>query len=358
MRDILSDVDSWQRQGVAIALATVIQTWGSSPRNIGSKMALTLDGRITGSVSGGCVENAVVEAGVESIKTKRPQLLHFGVADESAWEVGLACGGSIDIFVNPLDTEYFQSLHPTWANESQAVNVTVIHGSDEILGREMLIFENGDVKGSIGNEWYDAVLKTGKETLAQGISRRVMFNDTVEIFLEVILPPPTLIIVGGVHIAIPLTSLAKTLGYRTILVDPRQAWGNTERFPHVDKLIQAWPEEAFGQIKINRSTAIIMLTHDPKLDDPALKIALLSSAFYVGALGGKTTHAKRSKRLLNDGMSESQLSCLHAPIGLDIGAQSPEEIALAIMAEVVTAHRKQNQLSAEKAAHAVSNPTR
>jgi len=358
MRDILSDVDGWQREGAAIALATVIQTWGSSPRKIGSKMALTLDGRITGSVSGGCVENAVVEAGVESLKTKRPQLLHFGVADETAWEVGLACGGSIDIFVNPLDTEYFQSLHPAWANESQAVNVTVIHGSDEILGREMLIFENGDVKGSIGNEWNDAVLKTGKETLAQGISRRVMLNDTVEIFLEVILPPPTLIIVGGVHIAIPLTSLAKTLGYRTILVDPRKAWSNQERFPHVDQLIQAWPEDAFGQIKINRSTAIIMLTHDPKLDDPALKIALPSSAFYVGALGSKTTHARRRERLLKDDITESQLSRLHAPIGLDIGAQSPEEIALAIMAEVVTAHRKQDQLSAEKEAHAVSHPLR
>ena len=293
MRDILSDVDCWQREGAAIALATVIQTWGSSPRKIGSKMALTLDGRITGSVSGGCVENAVFEAGVESLKTKQPQLLHFGVADETAWEVGLACGGSIDIFVNPLDKEYFQSLHSTLANESQAVHVTVIHGSDEILGREMLIFENGDVKGLIGNEWNDAVLKFGKETLALGISRRVMLNDTVEVFLEAILPPPTLIIVGGVHIAIPLTSLAKTLVYLTILVDPRKAWGNTERFPHVDKLIQAWPEEAFGQIKINRSTAIAMLTHDPKLDDPALKIALLSSAFYVGAMGGKTTHAKR-----------------------------------------------------------------
>ncbi|MDO8752943.1 MAG: XdhC family protein, partial [Anaerolineales bacterium] len=355
MRDILSDVDRWQRDGEAIALATVIQTWGSSPRKVGSKMALTLDGKITGSVSGGCVENAVFEAGVESLKTKRPELLHFGVADETAWEVGLACGGSLDIFVNPFDMEIFQSLHSTWTNESQAVHVTVIRGSDEILGREMLILDNGDVRGSIGNEWNEAVLKICKEILAQGISRRVMLNDTVEVFLEAILPPPTLIIVGGVHIAIPLTSLAKMLGYRTILIDPRKAWGNQERFPHVDQLIQTWPEEAFGQIKINRSTAIAMLTHDPKLDDPALKISLSSSAFYVGALGSKTTHAKRRARLLNDGMSESQLSRLHAPIGLDIGAQSPEEIALAIMAEVVTAHRKQNQLSAEKEARPISN---
>lgn len=358
MRDILSDVDHWQKEGVSIALATVIQTWGSSPRKVGSKMALTLDGRITGSVSGGCVENAVFEAGVKSLKSKQPQLLHFGITDETAWEVGLACGGSIDIFLNPLNTEIFQSLYSILMNELQAVHVTVICGSDEILGREMLILENEDARGSIGNQWNDAVLKTGKEMLARGIAHRVMLDDTIEIFLERILPPPTLIIVGGVHIAIPLTSIAKTLGYRTILIDPRKVWGNEERFPHVDQLIQAWPEEAFGQIKINRSTAITMLTHDPKLDDPALKIALSGPAFYVGALGSRTTHAKRRKRLLNDGMSESQLSRLRAPIGLDIGAQSPEEIALAIMAEVVEAHRKQDQLSAEKEAHAVSHPPR
>jgi len=148
-----------------------------------------------------------------------------------------------------------------------------------------------------------------------------------------------LIIVGGVHIAMTLVSLAKTLNYRTIVIDPRKAWGSRERFPNVDRLIQAWPEEAFGQIQINRSTAIAMLTHDPKLDDPALKIALSSSAFYVGALGSKTTNAKRRERLLIDGINESQLARLHAPIGLDIRAQSPEEIALAIMAEVVNAHR-------------------
>ena len=141
-----------------------------------------------------------------------------------------------------------------------------------------------------------------------------MCVEQFEVFLEAILPPPTLIIVGGVHIAVSLTSLAKTLGYRTILVDPRKAWGNEERFPHVDQLIQAWPEDAFGQIRINRSTAIAMLTHDPKLDDPALKFALSSSAFYVGALGSKTTHATRRARLLNDGLSESQLSVCTRPL--------------------------------------------
>lgn len=340
MRDILADVEKWMKEGESIALATVIQTWGSSPRRVGSKMALTLSGKISGSVSGGCVENAVVEAGIQVLKTKQPQLLHFGIADETAWEVGLACGGSIDIIVNPLDPELFIHLHSILTNESQAVHVTVIRASNEIFGREMLILEN-EVKGSIGNEWDAKVLNLAMETLAQGISRRVMLSDDVEIFMEVILPSPTLIAVGGVHIAVALVSLAKTLGYRTIVIDPRKAWGNNERFPHADQLIQAWIDEAFGQIQITRSTAIAMLTHDPKLDDPALKIALNSQAFYIGALGSKTTNAKRHERLLNDGMSELQLSRLHAPIGLDIGATTPEEIALAIMSEVVNAYRKQ-----------------
>ncbi|HKJ37684.1 MAG TPA: XdhC family protein [Anaerolineales bacterium] len=353
MRDILTNLIQWRDQGQSVALATVVQTWGSSPRKVASKMALTNDGRIIGSVSGGCVENAVVEAGLESLQTGKAQLLHFGVADETAWEVGLACGGSIDIFVKPLDMDFFEEVRAVLEDERSAVTVTVVRGPDELLGRELLFRENGQITGTLGNEWDGKVLTLVQETLAQGISCRVELNEDVEVFIEAILPSPTLIVVGGVHIAVSLVSLAKMLGYRTILIDPRKAWGNDDRFPHVDKLIQSWPEDAFEQTKITRSTAIAMLTHDPKLDDPALKIALNSSAFYVGALGSKATHAKRRERLLNDGVPELQLSSLHAPIGLKIGAQSPEEIALSIMAEVVDAHRKQNQTSVKDEAKPV-----
>jgi xanthine dehydrogenase accessory factor len=318
-------------------------------------MAITLDGRMSGSVSGGCVENAVVEAGIQSLKANQPQLLQFGVADETAWEVGLACGGSIDVFVQPLASVIFQSLHSSIKEETSIIHVTVIRAASELLGREMLISENGIAAGSLGNEWDDSVLEIAQESFKQGTSRRVMLGEDVEIFVDVILPPPTLVIVGGVHIAIALASLAKTLGYRTVMIDPRKAWGNEERFPHVDQLIQAWPEEAFKQVNMTRSTAIATLTHDPKLDDPALKFALSGSAFYVGALGSKSTNAKRCERLLNDGMTATQLSRLHAPIGLDIHAQSPEEIALAIMAEVIEAFRKQNQASVKNEAESVSS---
>lgn len=338
MRDILPDLDKWRAEEQPIALATVIQTWGSSPRRAGAKMAFTPDGKITGSVSGGCVEGAVYEAGLEVLKSKRPQLLHFGVADETAWEVGLACGGSIDIFVKPLEEEIFPSVRSVFVEETPAVLVTVVRGPGEVLGREMLIEENGTVTASLASNLDAQALAAARETLAQGEARRVMLNEDVEVFIELIAPPPTLIAVGGVHITIALMALAKTLGYRTVVIDPRSAFGNVERFPNVDRLIQQWPQDAFQEIPLTRSTAVAMLTHDPKLDDPALKIALPSPAFYVGALGSKTTQAKRRQRLLEEGLTEELLNRLHGPIGLKIGAGTPEEIALSIMAEIVAAH--------------------
>ena len=240
-------------------------------------------------------------------------------------------------------------------HEQQAVAVTVVRGPDEILGREILVHEDDKLTGTLGGEWDGIMIQLAREVLSNGTSRRVGLNEDIEIFLEVILPAPVLVIVGGVHIAISLTSLAKTLGYRTIVIDPRGAWGNKERFPNVDQLIEAWPDDAFKQIQVTRATAIAMLTHDPKLDDPALKIALSSPAFYVGVLGSKSTHIKRRERLLSDGISEALLSRLHAPIGLDIGASAPEEIALAIMSEVVKSFRKQDHFPAEAESSLISS---
>jgi len=336
MRDILPDLDRWQMEGSrSIALATVIQTWGSSPRRAGAKMAMTPDGKITGSVSGGCVEGAVFDTGVEVLRSNRPVLLHFGVADETAWEVGLACGGSIDIFVQPLNSEFFRSLRSVLTEEQPAASIMVVRGPAELLGREILLPEAGSVTGTISDELDASALNIASEALAQGESQRVSLNEDVDVFVEVILPPPTVVAVGGVHITIALMALAKTLGYRTVVIDPRSAFGNETRFPQVDQLIPLWPEEAFQQIPITRSTAIAMLTHDPKLDDPALKIALSSPAFYVGALGSKATQAKRRQRLLAEGFTEAELRRLHGPIGLEIGAGTPEEIAMSIMAEIV-----------------------
>ncbi len=343
MHDILPDLIRWRAEGRAIALATVVRTWGSSPRRAGAKMALTPEGGISGSVSGGCVESAVFEEGVEALKSNRPKLLHFGVADETAWEVGLACGGSMDVFVKPLDMDFFQAVCSVLQGEQTAVSVTIVRGPDELLGREMLVEESGAVMGSLGGVLDELALNLVKKTLSGGESHLTSLTEDVDVFVDLILPPPTLIAVGGVHITIALMSLAKTLGYRTVVIDPRAAFGNKTRFPVIDRLIPLWPEEAFQQIPLTRSTAVAVLTHDPKLDDPALKIALVSPAFYVGALGSKTTQAKRRQWLLAQGLSDVQLNRLHGPIGLEIGAQTPEEIALSIMAEVVHAYRKQNQ---------------
>lgn len=344
MRDILPDLNKWVDRDEQIALATVIQTWGSSPRGVGAKMALTPEGKITGSVSGGCVEGAVFETGVEVLKSGKPELLHFGVADETAWEVGLACGGQIDVFVEPLDRALFDTWRAELLADRPHAMATVIRGPGRFLGRQVLVSEDKLAADVQGNGFYEVILEKARSAMAEGRSQRfeiaVEGEDSVELFVEVVSAPPTLVIVGGVHIAVALTSIAKVLGYHTVVVDPRRSFGSPERFPHVDQLIQAWPQEAFEQINLTHQTALAMLTHDPKIDDPALRIAFNSPAFYIGALGSQNTQRKRRQRLLDSGCTEDQLSRLHGPIGLDIGAETPEEIALAVMAEVVAARHE------------------
>jgi xanthine dehydrogenase accessory factor len=286
------------------------------------------------------LENAVVEAALDTLRTHRPQLLHFGVSDDSAWQVGLACGGSIGIFVQSLDRSLFESLRAAWVDDRTTIAATLIRAPQETVGKVILVRDGAVLNGPFDTRWERPVLALASEAASRRISQRVSLDESVEVFLERIEPSPTLIVVGGVHIAVALVPLAKALGYRTVIVDPRQAWGNAERFPDVDELVRSWPDDAFRHIPLTHSSAVVMLTHDPKLDDPALKAALASPAFYVGALGSRSAQLARRERLLKGGLSETQLARLHAPIGLDIGAGSPGEIALAIMAQVVEAYRK------------------
>jgi len=354
MREILTDIECWRRVGEKIAVATVVQTWGSAPRRIGARMALTASGKIAGSVSGGCVEGAVVEAGEDVLKTGRAQLLHFGVTDEAAWGVGLACGGTIEVFVQRLDEDSYEALRQAVSEERPVAAAVVVRGPAGLVGREIVVPEQGQVAGTLGADLDRQALRAARQGLAEGSSRRLTIGrepgegreaaEPVELFIDVLLPPPKLVIVGAVHIAVSLVSLARTVGFRTIVVDPRRSFGNRERFPHADQLIQAWPDEALEQIGLTRSTAVAALTHDPKLDDPALRVALQSPAFYVGALGSRKTQEKRRQRLLADGLTEEQLARLHGPIGLDIGAQRPEEIALSIMAQIVAARNDRSAM--------------
>ena len=342
MRDILDEVERWRESGERVAIATVIQTWGSAPRPAGSAMALTAGGKIAGSVSGGCVEAAVVESGLRCLSTGRPERLRFGVTDETAWSVGLACGGTIDLFVEPVSGETFDAVRALIREGRPAAVATIVAGAEGTLGRRLLVSDDGTMIGSLGAGLDAAVAAEARDALAGGSSRRVepTPDRAAEIFIDVLLLPPRLIIVGGVHIAIPLVAIAKTLGYRTVVVDPREAFGNAERFPKVDRIVSAWPDKALGEIGIDASTAVAVLTHDPKLDDSALAAALRSKAFYVGALGSRRTQEKRRQRLLEAGLDEGALSRLHAPIGLPIGGRSPGEIALSIMAQIVAVRNK------------------
>ncbi len=338
MRDIFSQLETWSAQSEPIALATVVQTWGSSPRQVGSKMAVIGSGTLCGSVSGGCVESAVVENAFKVLKTGQPKLLHFGVAEDTAWDVGLACGGTIEVFVKRFDTELLDEVRCGLAAEKPFAVVTVIQGEAELIGREQIIREDGTVSGlPFGADLDRAAQQVAQAALDAGHSQRVLIaeNPPLELFVDVIAPELELVVIGGAHISVALTRIAKVLGYRTTIIDPRTVFGNNERFPHIDRLIQTFPESALADIRLTSRHAVVSLSHDPKLDDPAVRIALQSPAFYVGALGSKATQRQRRDKLLAGGMTADQLARLHGPVGLDLGGRTPEEIALAIMAEIV-----------------------
>lgn len=336
MQEVISDINRWQAENRPIALATVVQTWGSAPRKEGAKMAVTPDGRMAGSVSGGCVEGAVFEEAVAALANGRAKLLHFGVADETAWDVGLACGGTIEIFVEALNANAYALMHELITQDKAGASITIIHGPEGTVGQKLTVARDGRTLGTLGPE-LDALALAAEKKLQS--PQRVQLTDAVEVFVDTVRPSPTLIMVGGVHIAVALTQYAKVLGFQTTVIDPRRAFGSEARFPHVDKLIQAWPKKAFAEVEVTPETAVALLTHDPKIDDPALEVVLNSPAFYIGALGSSKTHAKRVARLQEMGITANQISRIHAPIGLNITAVTPEEIALSVMAEIVMAYR-------------------
>jgi xanthine dehydrogenase accessory factor len=252
--------------------------------------------------------------------------------------VGLACGGQIKVWVEPLNTAVYPFIRQLITNEQAGACVTILTGPAELVGRKMAFDADGRSVGKLGVKALEQTARTAVQQTNH--SQRVQLSEEVEAFVDVYRPAPTLVMVGGVHIAVALTSIAKTLGYRTIVVDPRRAFGSQARFPHVDELIQAWPEKAFSQIEVTGDTAVALLTHDPKIDDPALHIVLKSEAFYIGALGSNKTHAKRKQRLSDHGFDAATIDRIYGPIGLDIGADNPEEIALAVMSEIVKAYRR------------------
>jgi len=302
LREVLSELGEWTKAGEEIALATVVETWGSSPRPLGSKMVVTQSGKMAGSVSNGCIEGAVFEEAQKVLKAGEPKVAAFGVADDVAFEVGLACGGHIEVFVQPLGRVHEQLI--------------------EMLQR--------DVPATLRTN-----LVTGEAELVEGApSGSELARRDGDMFIEPFRRPAHLIIIGAIHIAIPLHRLAKLMGYRVTIVDARAKFASKERFPEADELIVAWPDEAMARLSIDNSSYVVILTHDPKFDLPALRSVLGKQAGYVGAIGSRKTNQNRFDALRAEGFTEEQLARVHGPIGLDLGGRGAEETALGILAEI------------------------
>jgi xanthine dehydrogenase accessory factor len=329
MQEVLSEIGIWKERGDRIALATVIDVQRSAPRPPGAKMAVNEHGEIAGSVSGGCVEGAVAEIADGVLKGDPPQLLHFGIADSDAWDVGLPCGGEIDVWVQAYEPGRFEAVARTGG---RAAEVTVLEGARP--GAKLLVEADGARSGSLGSpELDDEAARVATELLWAETSER---RDGL--FIDVVGPAPRLIVFGAVDIAASLCSIARVCGWRPYVIDPRGRFATPGRFPEAEEVIAAWPEEAVARLGgIDPATSIVVLTHDPKLDDAALLLALRSPARFVGAMGSRRAQAKRRERLVAVGVSDEELERLAAPVGLDLGAIAREETALSIMAEIVAA---------------------
>ncbi len=320
--DPLHHLGQWLADGKKAALATVVATWGSSPRPVGSHMAVRESGDFAGSVSGGCIEGAVVEAALACMKSGNSQLLEYGVSNEAAWEVGLACGGRVQVFVAPVNkSEAIQKIEALRAKKLCFATVTNTASGEHCL---------------VEDTTYGA-LALSEDQIAE-VHRRIVADQSGtiagDLFVRVYSPPARMIIVGAVHIAQALAPMAKLAGFDVAVIDPREAFVRSGELANIHAIIE-WPDDGMKIVAPDARTAIVTLTHDPKLDDPALAAALRSEAFYIGALGSKKTHAKRLERLLALGFTPTDIARIHGPVGLDINALTPAEIAVSIMAQVI-----------------------
>jgi xanthine dehydrogenase accessory factor len=334
MNELLPDIERWRDAGKKVAVATVVQAYGSAPRRPGAKMAISEDGEFVGSVSGGCVENDVVEHAKQVIDEDHPRLVPYGISDDMAFNVGLACGGQIEVFIQP-----FGKAFPT---EKPVAFAYVVDGPEQ--GSGLLAWEFGKHRGSVGqgDAFDERVAKDAMAQLRQGRAGQLRYDDAPEgptrIFVDTYPAQPTIVIFGAVHIGVALAQLAKDIGgFRVVVVDARGAWATPERFPTADEIHIMHADDYLKGHPLSSNAYVAVLSHDPKLDDPALFGALRSDARYVGAIGSGKTQRERRQRLMAAGVTEDQMNRLHGPIGLDLGAQSPEEIGVSIMAEMLAA---------------------
>lgn len=315
---------AWIRAGKPTALATVIETWGSAPRPVGSQLAINAEAEMMGSVSGGCVEGAVVAEALDALEDGTCRVLEYGVSDDEAFAVGLACGGTIRVMVEPIGVgkgpspELIKELVADRAARIPAAYVVNI----QTWSRRLVKSPDDPIRSAVTPRFHSD--KSGVEG---------------DWFIGIHNPPLRMVVVGAVHIAQPLMQMARLTGYDPVLVDPRDAFASDQRFPG-ETIIRDWPDAALQAQGLDTRTAVVTLTHDPKLDDPAIMTALKSDVFYLGCLGSTRTHAKRVTRLQEAGFRDDQIARIHAPVGADIGAKSPAEIAVSIMAQITERLRR------------------
>jgi xanthine dehydrogenase accessory factor len=354
MQDLLETLDEWRAEGEGVGRAVVIRVFGSAPRPEGAVLLLADDGRLAGSVSGGCVEGAAAEEIRAARQTGRQRVIRYGISNEQAWDVGLACGGTIDVLISPSVPEAAaDAARQTRDGRSGGCAVVTrlpadappaaagphTPGAGEAPGAPVVIHHTGAMDGTLGSAAADgALVEAARAALAGGTSRTVEIEGA-QYFIEAYPVRPRLVVVGAVEIARTLVRFAKELGYETLVIDGRTAFATAARFPDVDRLVVGWPDEVADEIGLGPADAVAVLTHDVKYDEPAIVAALARGCRYVGAVGSRNTQSFRRARLAEAGVPPEDLDRVRGPIGLDLGGRLPAETALAIMAEIVAERR-------------------
>lgn len=340
MEEELIQLRTWLEEGKKTAIAIVVSKKGSALRQTGAKMVISEKGEIFGSVSGGCVESAVAEEALQCIRSRDIKLLHYGITDDTAWSVGLMCGGEIDVFIHPvlpeseigIDRAIVEKLIELQQEQIPYVFLDFMDG--EIAGQTCIVeFHNGN-PDRISAAWIDQGLTTKVQQVFDGGSSQIIETSKGLVFTDVYKPNPRLVIIGAAHVSRALVELAKKLDYRIIIIDPRTAFATEERFPDVDEMLTIWPVKAMDKIGLNSDDYVLLLSHDDKLDLPAAGKAIEIGVRYIGMLSSRTTRERRFKLLQEEGYEGNILKKIHAPVGLDIGARSIEEIALSVLAEI------------------------
>jgi xanthine dehydrogenase accessory factor len=345
VREVLDDVAGWVADGRSAAVATVVRTWQSAPRQPGAAMAVSDRGEAVGSVSGGCVEGAVYELGGQVLADHSAVLQRYGVSDDDAFAVGLTCGGTLEVFVERVDAGSFPQLAAVAQSVQAGVPVaiaTIVAGRD-VVGARLLVWLDR-VSGGLGSGRLDeAVTDDVRGLLQQGRSGMLHIGgdgerrlDDLSIFVESFSPPPDMYVFGATDFAGAVVGIGKYLGYRVTVCDARPIFATAKRFPRADEVVVDWPHRWLPTVPVDPRTALCVLTHDPKFDVPLLEVALRTNAGYIGVMGSRRTHDDRMDRLRELGLGEAALARLHSPIGLDLGARTPEETALSIAAEIVS----------------------